>query len=209
LLPTKRPARRIPLSRRSHIIGFQPLLTGTATHESTLERDFVILTSFLNPAAIITSQPVTLAFEAGRIRRRYTPDFLVEHSGGVELIEVKYAQDLQAHWSQLEPAFEAATRWAQVRHATFRVVTERDIRCDLLKNAKRLSPLRAAPLDTKMALLALTSAHTLQHPTFRELLRTLPDQSLALATVWKLIARGALRADLSVPVTFDSQLDPV
>jgi hypothetical protein len=40
---------------------------------------------------------------------------------------VKYTQDLQAHWSQLESAFEAATRWAQAHCATFRVITERDI----------------------------------------------------------------------------------
>src|SRR5262245_55781455 len=101
--------------------------TGTVAHESTLERDLVILTSFLNSAAIITSQPVTIAFETGRVRRRYTPDFLVQCPGTVELIEVKYTYDLQAHSSQLEPAFEAATRWAQAHCATFRVITERDI----------------------------------------------------------------------------------
>jgi len=33
--------RRIPLSGRSHIIGFQPLATVTTVHESALERDFV------------------------------------------------------------------------------------------------------------------------------------------------------------------------
>jgi hypothetical protein len=54
---TRPPARRIPLSRRSHITGFQSLKTGTAEHESTLERDFVTLTCFVDPSAIITSQP--------------------------------------------------------------------------------------------------------------------------------------------------------
>jgi TnsA endonuclease-like protein len=208
LLPTKPPVRRIPLSRRSHIIGFQPLPTGTAAHESALERDFVILTGFLKPAAIITSQPVAIVFNIGRVRRRYTPDFLVDDSGVVELIEVKYTQDLQANRGQLEPAFEAATRWAEAHSGSFRVVTERDIRGELLRNAKRLLPLRAAPLDTKMALLALTNAHALRSPTFRTLLDTLPNEPLALATLWKLIARGALRADLTVPVRFDSEVYP-
>jgi D-amino-acid dehydrogenase len=54
--------RRIPLSHRSHIIGFQPLTTGIAEHESALERDFVTVTSFLEPGASITSQPVTISF---------------------------------------------------------------------------------------------------------------------------------------------------
>jgi hypothetical protein len=58
-------ARQIPLSHRSHIIGFQPLANGTAAHESTLERDFVTLTSFADPTAIIVSQPITLHFEDG------------------------------------------------------------------------------------------------------------------------------------------------
>ncbi len=54
--------RRIPLSRRSHVTGFQALATGVAEHESALERDFVTLTSWLDAGATITSQPVTLRF---------------------------------------------------------------------------------------------------------------------------------------------------
>jgi hypothetical protein len=83
-------ARQIPLSHRSHIIGFQPLANGTAAHESTLERDFVTLTSFADPTAIIVSQPITLHCEDGPTRRRYTPDFLVRGTGVLygALIEV-------------------------------------------------------------------------------------------------------------------------
>jgi hypothetical protein len=40
------PCTRTILSRRSHIIGIQPLTTGTAAHESALERDFVTITTF-------------------------------------------------------------------------------------------------------------------------------------------------------------------
>jgi hypothetical protein len=123
-------ARRIPLSRRSHIIGFQVLPNGTASHESALERDFVTLTSFSNPAAIIRSQPVTIGFD--------------------------------------EEGFP----------------------------------------DAKMAMLALTRAHTLSPATFRTLLAALPDRSRALATLWRLIARGQLHTDLSAPITMDSELRP-
>jgi hypothetical protein len=185
-------ARRIPLSRRSHIIGFQALPNGTASHESALERDFVTLTSFSNPAAIIRSQPVTIAFDDEGFRRRYTPDFLVTCETSAELVEVKYEHDLKTQWKRLHPAFRAAEHWASTHHATFRVITERDIRGSLLDNAKRLLPLRALPVDAKMAMLALTRAHTLSPATFRTLLPALPDRRLALATLWRLIARGRL-----------------
>ena len=202
------PARRIPLSRRSHIIGFQSLPSGTAFHESALERDFVTLTSFLNPAAVIRSQPVTIVFWDEGCRRRYTPDFLVSHEASAELVEVKYEHDLKVHWKSLVPALIAAEHWAQQRQATFRIATERDIRGGLLDNAKRLLPLRALPLDAKTAMSALTKAHALKPATFRSLLAGLPDRNLALATLWRLIARGALRADLSIAITLDSELYP-
>lgn len=80
--------RRIPLSRRSHIIGFQPLATGTTEHESALERDLVTLTSFLYLDVSITSQPITLSFRDGATARRYTPDILVRRPAGLaELVE--------------------------------------------------------------------------------------------------------------------------
>jgi hypothetical protein len=208
LHPTTPPARRIPLSRRSHIIGFQPLLNGTASHESALERDFVTLTSFLNPAAIIRSQPVTIHFEDDGSHRRYTPDFWVSYEASAELVEVKYEQDLEVHRRRLAPAFAAADEWAQARNATFRIATERDIRRGLLDNAKRLLPLRGLPLDAKTTLLALTHAHTTQRPTFRTVLDALPDRSLGLATLWRLIARGRLRTNLSIPITLNSEIHP-
>jgi hypothetical protein len=54
--------RCIPLSRRSHIIGVQPLATGIVEHESALERDFVTLTCLLRP-------PNRMILEAGALRR--------------------------------------------------------------------------------------------------------------------------------------------
>ena len=60
--------RRIPLSRRSHITGFQPLPTGTAEHESALERDFVARTSLLDPAASI---PAAVRMQAAMLRGKH------------------------------------------------------------------------------------------------------------------------------------------
>lgn len=208
MLPTTPQARRIPLSRRSHIIGFQWTPSGATAHESALERDFVTLTSFIKPAATILSQPVTIFFEDCGCRRRYTPDYLVRDAGSAELVEVKYKSDLVAHGETLAPAFSAAEEWSQAHEARFRIATESDIRGRLLDNARRLLPLRALPLDVRTAMLARTHAHHLKQPTFGELLELLPDRKLALATIWRLIARGELLTDFSLPITFDSVLYP-
>jgi hypothetical protein len=203
--------RRIPLSRRSHIIGFQPLPTGTAEHESALERDFVTLTSFLDPGASITAQPITVSFRDGARARRYTPDFLVRSGAGrSELIEVKYRADLCANWERLKPGFVAACMRARADGAAFRVVTEQEIRGTTLDNAKRLLPLRSAPCDPEIVQRAMTVVRSLDEPTFGSVLAAFPaNRSLALATLWRLIARGALRVELSAPINFDTSVSVI
>jgi hypothetical protein len=192
------------------VIGFQPLATGTAEHESALERDFVTLTSFLDSGALITAQPITIAFRDGAKMRRYTPDFLVRFSvGGSELVEVKYRTDLHRNWERLKPAFAAARVWAHEQGARFRIATERGIRGSLLQNAKRLLPLREVAIDLEAAEQVLAVARSLEAPTFGSVLAALPvKRQAALATLWRLIARGALRADLSSPITFDTTVLP-
>lgn len=200
--------RRIPLSHRSHIIGFRPLPTGITPHESALERDFVTVTSFLDPAASITSQPVTLTFQEGEASRRYTPDFLVRSSSGrSRLIEVKYRADLREQWPRLKPAFAAARAWAREHQVTFRIATERHIRGPVLENAKRLLPLRQAPLDVELAQQTIEASRRLDAPTFGAVLAALPvSRSIGLATIWRLIARRRLRVDLSMPITLDTPI---
>ncbi len=203
--------RRIRLSRRSHIIGFQPIATGTTEHESALERDFVTLTSFLDPDASIVSQPITLTFRDPARTRRYTPDFLVQHKvAPAELIEVKYRADLHANWKRLKPAFVIARDWAREHQAVFRIATERSIRSATLDNAKRLLPLRIAPVDVRVADLVLSATRLARGTTFGGVLAALPvSRERGLATVWRLIARGVLRVDLTVPITFDSRLSVI
>lgn len=199
-------ARRIPLSRRSHIIGFQWTQSGATPHESALERDFVTLTSFMDAAVIIQAQPVMIFYEDQGCRRRYTPDYLVKTADLAELVEVKYESDLKENWRRLAPAFSAAEQWAQAHAAKFRIATEAHIRGQFLENAKRLLPLRALHLDAKAAMRVLTLANYLERPTIETLLSMQPHRSLALQTLWRLLARGTLRTDLSVPVTLNSVL---
>jgi hypothetical protein len=200
--------RRIPLSRRSHITGFQPQATGLTEHESALERDFVTLVRFADAAAQITAQPVTIEFQDPVRTRRYTPDFLVRWSDRqAELIEVKYQADLRALGKALRPRFIAARSWARKRGAQFRVATEHSIRTPRLSNAQRLLPLRNAWLDPEAALHVRAALMSHAPARLGELLQVLPgDRATVLGTLWRMIARGALSVDLDVPITLGSPI---
>jgi hypothetical protein len=195
--------RRIPLSRRAHIIGFQPLATGTAEHESALERDFVVLSSFRDPHAVITAQPITITFQLGAVTRRYTPDYSVAWSDGKrEIVEIKYLSDLRANRERFKERFAAMEDWARARGATFRVATEREIRGCALENAKRLLPLRTVAFDPDIAQSVVSAVRRLVIPTFADVMTAVPaDRPSVLATLWCLLARGALYVDLSLPIT--------
>lgn len=197
--------RRIPLSRGSHVTGFQPLGTGTAEHESALERDFVTLASFTDAGAIVTAQPVTIRFAHDGRQRRYTPDFRVEWSDGrCEIVEIKYRDDLRAEWARLRPAFAAARDWANRHGARLRIATERGIRGPRLDAAKRLLPLRRAPVDPTLAERAVARVRA-RGTSFGALVDALPvSREAALAVVWRLIARGVLAVDLTKPIVADT-----
>lgn len=199
--------RKIPLSHRSHIIGSQILPSGRVEHESALERDFVTLAHFQDAKVAIISQPVTIHFEDSGRRRRYTPDFQVEWSDGhSELVEIKYRSDLWRDWQRLRPGIAAARAWANERQMRFRIVTERSIRSPMLETAKRLLPLRRGPIDTELAERAMALVAKRDH-SFNELRYALAgDEAHTMGTIWRLIARGNLRADLSATISGDTWL---
>jgi TnsA endonuclease N terminal len=200
--------RRIPLSRWSHVTGYSCLESGVVEHESALERDFVILTSFADPKATIVSQPMTIRFEDDGVRRWYTPDFSIRWSDGrFELVEVKYRVDLRANWSWLWPGFSIAQDVARENGGRFGIATEHSIRVPRLENAKRLIPLRRAALDPVVADRALRAARSLVAPTFGRIVEAMDcDRAVALGVVWRLIAQGGLNVDLNAPIRLDAPL---
>lgn len=81
--------RRIPLSRRSHIIGFQPLATGTAEHESALERGFVREQTFA--ADGIEIRPAVLGSgEIEFIKAEVSVDHEILRRTGIRNLEKKF-----------------------------------------------------------------------------------------------------------------------
>jgi hypothetical protein len=97
--------------------------------------------------------------------------------------------------------------WAGAQDATFSVMTEEQIRGPVLENAKRLLPLRSAPLDVAAARMMLNVVRTLEAPTVSDAICAIPmPRPAALATLWQLIARGLLRVDVSLPITPDTPI---
>jgi TnsA-like endonuclease N terminal len=194
--------RRVPLSHRSHVTGFNAVPMGMVEHESALERDFITLASFADRDAKITSQPVTIRFEHCGALRRYTPDFLVEWSDGrSELVEVKYWADLRVVWRRFRPAFAAARSWIRQRGGAFRIATDRGIRRPALDAAKRLLPLRSVALDPALAEATLATVRIMGEPTFRELVDAVPGaREEVLGVIWRMIARGMLHVDMTAPI---------
>src|SRR5882672_440538 len=71
----------------------------------------------------------------------------------------------------------------------------------------RTQSARGAPLDLQTAQQLLAARGLVHTPTFAAVLAAVhAPRSLALATLWRLIARGALHVDLSAPIGLDTIL---
>jgi hypothetical protein len=76
-----------------------------------------------------------------------------------------------------------------------------------LDNARRLLPLRRAPIDSALAETAKAVVGRMHAPTLRDTVTAMPcDRVTALGTVWRLMARGDLLFDAQLAVGFDTRL---
>lgn len=207
------PVRRIPLSYRSHITGYQPFIPGTRSigHESSLERDFVTLCRFDPEVIGLEEQPVTIEWkDANGRHRRYTPDYRVLRRTRVEIIEVKYRSDLSSNWVTYKPAFIAARNWAARQGMRFRIATERYIRCPLLLNAKRLLARMNDPVSGELERRVVETLGRLQPISLanfvEEILAPELPRELVLSALWPLLARRTVITPLDVEINAGSML---
>lgn len=109
-------------------------------YESTLERDFLLRTSFFLDVLDIVPQPVFIPFVARNGRQyTYTPDYLVWFRGGSApyslypkpmLIEVKPEKEWRRHWRKWLPKWKAAHAYAREQGWVFHIYDESRIRGD-------------------------------------------------------------------------------
>lgn len=219
------PVRTIPKNSRSltgKVIDFRS--HRAVSFESALERDFYVLLDFDPAVAHFEEQPVTIAYqEPIGVRRTYTPDVLVHyrpelihqrHHRSV-LYEIKYRDDLRAHWQDYRSKFKAARRYARTQGWVFRLITEREIRTPYLKNATFLRQYQERELEggdrhrilDLLAKQGETSPETLLASSSADRW----ERARLLPVLWALIAAREVGADLTVPLTMHSRiwsLDP-
>ena len=209
------PVRRIGLCYRS-VSGRVPMGAGrpAVAVESTLERDFAILQRFDPEVSHIEEQPVRIEYrDAAGARRRYVPDFLVHyvHPGrSPHLVEVKFSTDPMLVGGNLDERLAAARAYAAQRGWTFAVVTEKEIRTPRLANvtflvgflgrtanaairAPLLTALRASPKAVEALASEVAGAAGV-------------GRGEVLPTIWAMLARSELIADLESPLTMLSEL---
>lgn len=205
------PVRKIGLCYRS-VSGRVPMGEGrrAVVVESTLERDFALLQRFDPKVATVEEQPVRVEYRTtGGARRVYVPDFLVTHHRPgpfTRLVEVKFSTDPALVSGALDERFAAARAFAFPRGWLFEVVTEKHVRTPRLDNATFLLPYRQRPADAGIRarlLMALRSG-----PATVEVLAAVVggDRGSSLPTIWGMVARFEVGADLDSPLTMHSPL---
>jgi TnsA endonuclease N terminal/TnsA endonuclease C terminal len=215
------PVRNIPKNHR-RVTGFvaSGVNANQVAFESTLERDFMLLVEFDQDVLSYEEQPVRIDYlSADGQARHYTPDILVTYRQTSTtpkhplLVEIKYRRDLFACWRELKPKFRAARRYAKERGWTFKIVTEVEIRTPYLKNVKFLRQFQRRPVNPADANLLLQKASDLRSTDPESLLSAIcpevHNRAQFLPTLWQLIARRAIGADLNRPLTMQSPIWPI
>jgi len=122
-----------------NIIGkFPSLKMGRMiSFESTIERDYLHLLEYEASVRQFAEQPLTIAYIVNGKMHHYTPDFKVETTQDITLIDCKPQAQVVEPSNQLK--FKAATAWCAEKGWLFKVVTDAELRegC-YLSNVKTL-----------------------------------------------------------------------
>ena len=214
LLDSSMPVRRLRPSKRG-ITGRVALPSGrSAGHESSLERDLLLMLAFDRRVSRLLEQPFRLTYELDGKGHRYTPDVQADfaHEGREWSVvyEVKYRADLAANWQHYRPRFKAAVRHCRANSLRFKIVTEHEIRGPQIDNIRFLRRYRDLPAQ-EVHRVALLQNILITGPTTPKTLlaATWYDQErrmAALCELWRLVAVGEIAADLALPLTMSSPI---
>lgn len=200
--------RRVPVNVRS--------LTGEVDgqeFESSLERDFLLLTHWDDRVDWYQTQPFSVDYtdEKG-VNRIYTPDVFISYRQieghplciNHTIYEVKYREDLFADWKILKPKFKAARQYAKERNWNFKIVTEKEIRTPFLENVQFLWAYSFASFHVHHFDKLMLCLECLDQTTPKELLEIAYSSKTmrgeALWALWCMIARKWVKCDLSIPL---------
>ena len=184
----------------------------SAGHESSLERDWLMVLDFDWRVRRIVEQPYTLRPTINGRRTRYTPDVLADFDDGgnawTVVYEVKSIDEIREDWQLLRPRFKAALHDCRVRGWKFKLITERDLDTPYVNNLRflrRYRHLPANPMHTQAIWLALTA---LGPTTPRALMEaTWRDEDRRLAAIpylWEMIGQRKIATVLADPLKMTS-----
>lgn len=186
--------------------------------ESALERDFYYLAEHDSAIPEFEEQP--LVFKDSR--RTYTPDVRVVLTKkshifpklrlGENIIELKYRNDLDKNWQQYKPKFKLATSECYERGWKFKILTDTEIRSQLLDNIKciehhmrRESPMENELRDlitSELSKFGLCDIASLLNSCFRNK----HNQLEAMPVLWRLIGDHSIGIDLKQPINRNSEV---
>lgn len=187
---------------------------GSATFESSLERDWLEILDFDPSVERIQVQPFSLYYSHEGKRRRYTPDVLVERGGRqgpiTTVYEVKPREELREHWARYRPRFRAAVAYCKARGARFKIVTEREIRIPFYENARFLRGYRDLRGQDEIRDSLLSMLRVLGPTTPQALLAATYwapiNQAYAIPMLWHLVAHRIIDCDLHLPLTMSTRI---
>lgn len=215
---SKSGVRNVITNRRVSTGRIKTACAGFVPFEGTLERDFLYLADFNSRISDITAQPLRITYNVDSDTvSRYTPDFLIkfrsignEQAWSPILYEVKYREELQDRWQELRPRFRAATSLCRERGWRFRIVTEQFIRTPFLKNVIFLRNYLVWSDEGGLATVLMQAIRELGQSTPAELLAASfwnKDRRMtAVGVLWNLVATRGIGADLTEPLTMNSEI---
>lgn len=180
---------------RSTHIAYSAIMNRAAAFESTLERDFFLLTEFEADVELIDSQPPSFEYIINDKKRRYTADFLVVKNGVKQLIEVKYKKDTLSH--EFKSKAEVLTAFFNKLNIKFFVVTEESIRVGArAKNIEMLITRMKLPPPTEQ-FKVLQSLLPTANMSVSELNKFLLDHHIDPSLISRAVAHGMIKCDLT------------
>ena len=177
--------------------------------ESALERDFYYLAEYDPSIVMIEEQPIV--FRSGT--RTYTPDALIELNApsyifprlriGLNVVELKYREDLHKNWKKYEPKFKLAIRECNAKRWRFKILTDMEVRGTVLENVKMIEHhmRRESEKENELRELLINELNKFGICDINSLLsacfRSKTNQLNAIPVLWRLIGEHSIGVNLN------------
>ncbi len=212
-------SRRVYRSAANRNIDREPR-NSPSPGSAALLGDLFTLLDFNLEVLYYERQPVLIPYtDPSGDSRAYAPELLIAYRKDIAperlplLCDVMLREDLFGNWKELKPKLKVARAFARAKGMAFKVLTERDICTPYLRNARFLLQFQRLPKHRAHTLVLLDKLSELGRTTAVALLAACSDDEAErkdmMPSLWRLVARGRVGANLTCPVTVDSPLWPL